>query len=184
MAFKQGELARVLETLLDEGVKFTVIGDTVVQLALGRETLEGDLDLFTYEPSPLLEAGFYRELAARHGWEASTTELGTVKLIVPLSEDYLNVELYENYMDIEIPEEILGKAEPVRVNSVEAPMIPVEAYLVLKARQGVGLDKLAEYVKQLRKTIDVRLVDELAAQYPEDEYETIVSRLRSIGLDI
>ncbi|MEM4013275.1 nucleotidyltransferase, partial [Desulfurococcus sp.] len=80
MAYSIEELAGIMKTLQDEGVKAVIIGDTVVQLALGRRRLEGDVDLFVYEPSPLLEQDYYHELASRHGWEASSTEVGTVKL--------------------------------------------------------------------------------------------------------
>ena len=184
MGYGIDELARVLSILRDEGVKYVIIGNTIVQLRLGLRELEGDLDLFVYEPSPILEAGFYHELAAKYGWEASTTEAGTVKLIIPVSNGYLQVDLYENYMDIEIPDEILEKAEPIKLGNIEAPALPLEAYFVLKSRQGVDLDKLAEYLKKLGKSINTRLIEELAGYYPEDEYEVIMNRLRDIGISV
>ncbi|MEL9908054.1 MAG: nucleotidyltransferase [Desulfurococcus sp.] len=184
MAYSIEELAGIMKTLQDEGVKAVIIGDTVVQLALGRRRLEGDVDLFVYEPSPLLEQDYYHELASRHGWEASSTEVGTVKLVAPLSEDYLEIELYENYMDIEIPDEILEKADVIRMGGVIINVLPVEAYLVLKARQGVDADRLAEYVKQLKNSINIKLVEELIGYYHEEEQETIMNRLRDAGLNI
>lgn len=184
MGFKPSDIARVLEALRSEGVKAVVIGDTIPHLLLGTRELDGDLDLFVYEPSPLVDQDFYRELASRRGWEVSSTEIGTVKLIVPLEDGYLSVELYENYMDLEIPGRILEEAVEVEVDGVRVEMLPLEAYLVLKARQGVDLDKLGEYVRKLGRRVNRKLVKELAGEYPEDEYELILDRLREAGLNI
>ena len=58
-----------------------------------------------------------------------------------------------------------------------------DRYFVLKARQGVDLDKLSRYA-QLLKRIDQKLIRESINCYPRDEQELIAERLRSIGLRI
>lgn len=185
LKYRRGELARVLKSLEEEGVSAVVIGDTSVQLALGQDDLEGDLDLFILNPSPVAEKEFFNQLADKYNWETSTTELGTPSLIVPTSEGHLVIELYENYMDIDIPMEILEDTVEYRIDGSRVKAIKPEYYIVLKARQGVNLDKLKKHVTQLKqKGLNIKLVEYALSLYPEDEKEFIEDRLRSIGLEL
>lgn len=183
MGYGVGEVANALRALREEGVDFVIIGDTTVQLALGMSELDGDIDIFVIEPSPLSEPNFYRELASRRGWEVGASEFGVLQLQIPARNGYLIVDVYENFMDVEIPTEILEKAQEVQINGIRAKVLPPECYLVLKARQGVDLDKLSDTIKRLRKKINVRLVEETISSYPEDEEGLIRSRLEEAGLE-
>lgn len=185
MRYKKQELAEIYRELEAEGVEAVVIGDTVVQLALGLSELEGDIDLFVLSPSPLVEREFYREIAERKSWELAATEIGTPALVVPLSEGLVAVELYENYMDIEIPEDIVEDAQEHRIDGVKLKAIKPEHYVVLKARQGVDLDKLRKHLGELkRRGLNLKLVEWAISLYLEDERETIRERLRGVGLEI
>lgn len=183
MRYKRREVAEVYRELEERGVEAVVIGDTVVQLALGLTELEGDLDLFVLRPSPLVERQFYQDLAEVKGWDITTTEIGTPALVVPLSEGQLVVELYENYMDIDIPEEIIEDAQEHRIDGIKLKAIRPEHYIVLKARQGVDLDKLKRYLSELkRRGLNVKLIEWAVSLYLDDEREVISERLRGIGL--
>lgn len=184
MGYKVEEVAEVLRALQEEGVDFVIIGDTSIQLALGASELEGDIDIFALEPSPLSDPDFYRELASRRGWEIGASEFGVLQLQAPTRSGYLIVDIYENFMDVEIPPEILERAREVQIGGARAKVLPPEYYLVLKARQGVDLDKLRDVIKQLKKKINVKLVEEAISSYPEDEGELIRSRLEEVGLEL
>jgi len=184
--YKLENLLYVYRELVKRGVKAVIIGDTVVQIALGYKKLEGDLDLFVLEPSPIMKRDFYENIAHELGWETSLTEIGTPALIIPLVEGHLVVELYENYMDIEIPSEILESADEMRINSEKIVLIKPEHYLVLKARQGVDISKLKKYISELksRGILNKKLVENTLSLYPEEEQELIVERLGEAGLKL
>uniref|UniRef100_A0A7C2BKZ9 Nucleotidyltransferase n=1 Tax=Thermosphaera aggregans TaxID=54254 RepID=A0A7C2BKZ9_9CREN len=185
MGFSVDSLASVLSQLSKSGVDYVLIGDTVVQLYLGFKTLEGDVDLFALNPSPLGDQEFYSSLAERNGWEVASTELGTPKLICTVKGETVEVELYENFMDVEIPEELLNQSVTITVGSVKARALRPEHYFVLKARQGVDLDKLKRWLKQVEKTgFNKKIVEEAVSYFPGYEEKTIRERLRSIGLTV
>lgn len=183
MTYSVEVLADILRVFIDHGVDFVVIGGTVVELALKRRSFEGDIDLFVVNPSVLVEEELYRSIAEEHNWGYSTTEVGTPRLIARTSSGDVVVELYENFMDIHVPEEILARAKSVKLGGVKFRVLHPEQYFVLKARQGVDLDKLSRYA-QLLKRIDQKLIRESINCYPRDEQELIAERLRSIGLRI
>jgi predicted nucleotidyltransferase len=183
MGYTIDDLAYVLGKLSSYGVRFVVIGDTVVQLALRQKKLSGDVDLFVYEPSPLVEEDFYRGIAEREGWIISSTEIGTPKLVARVNDREIVVELYENFMDIEIPEEILGEARTINLRGVKVRVLKPEHYFVLKARQGVDLDKLENYYKKLG-TLDKKLLSKILEKFPEEERSLIIERLALIGITL
>lgn len=185
MKYSKRDIARVLRELEEEGVDVVVIGDTSIQLALGYEELEGDIDLFTIEPSSIVDKEFYYDIASRRNWDISTTEIGTPVFIIPIREGYLIVELYENYMDIDIPLEILRDIVEYKVDNVKIKTIKPEYYIVLKARQGIDLDKLKKHVDRLKqKSLNPKLIEYALSLYPQEEREYIDERLRSIGIEI
>jgi len=185
LRYTRSDLAKVYGELSGEGVEAVIIGDTCVQLALGHAELEGDLDLFVINPSPIAEKNFYQQLAEKKGWEITTTEIGTPAIIVPLEPGNLVVELYENYMDIDVPIELLEDAQEYKLYGVRVMALKPEYYLVLKARQGVDLDKLKKYVAKLKGSgLNVKLVEYAISLYPKDEQEVIVERLSSVSLEV
>jgi predicted nucleotidyltransferase len=177
------EMARVLGVLIDEGVDFVVIGDTVIQLALRRKKLVGDIDLFALNPSPLAEEEFYMSLAEKYGWGYGVTEIGTPRLVARTGSIEIILEVYENFMDIDIPLEIIEGAGSIKLGDKKIKLIKPEQYLVLKARQGVDLDKLAKYAREL-KSINLKIVYNTVKLYPKEEQNLIIERLKSIGLKL
>ncbi len=183
MGYTINDLAYVLGKLSSHGVKFVVIGDTVIQLALKQKELSGDIDLFVYEPSPLVEEDFYRGVAEEEGWIISSTEIGTPKLVARVNDREIIIELYENFMDIEIPEEILNEARTINLRGVKVRILKPEHYFVLKARQGVDLDKLENYYRKLG-TLDKKLLSKTIGKFPKDERNLIIERLALIGITL
>ncbi len=180
MDYTVSELALVLKEFIDAGVKFVVIGDTVVQLRLGRRVLEGDIDLFVLEPSIISEEDFYVNLAEERNWVYTRTEAGTPRIIAKAGASEIIVELYENVFDIYVPAEFIDEARVVEVGGVKVKSISLEEYFVLKARQGVDLNKLSKYLKQLKK-LDKSLIERALKHMPKEDEKTIVSRLRDVG---
>lgn len=185
MKYKKSKLAEVFNVLNKKNIEAVIIGDTSVQLYLNYSELEGDLDLFTVDFSPISDREKLEEIAIEQGWELTTSEMGLPALVVPLEEGYVVVEFYENYMDIEVPAKLLEDAIEYKIDSTKIKSIRPEYYLVLKARQGTDLDKLEKYINELkRKGLNLKLVEYAASLYPIDDQEVIYERLRGVKLGI
>lgn len=185
LKYTRKELASIFQKLYENGIDGVIIGDTSVQLYLNYSELEGDIDLFTPEFSPLASRDVLEAVAHKYGWELSSSEVGLPALVVPVEQGYLVVEFYENYMDIEVPPQVLENYVEYRINGIRVKAVKPECYLVLKARQGTDLDKLEKYVEKLkRKGLNLKLVELVLSLYPEEEQSLIAERLRGIKLGI
>ncbi len=173
-----------MRRILDYGVKFVVIGDLPVQLELGAKKLEGDIDLFVIEPSVFVEEELYTEMAEKEGWGYGTTELGTPRIIARINEEEVPVEFYENIFDFDIPIEIINTAKRIRIDNVQVKAITIEDYFLLKARQGVDMDKLETYARKLRRRINIGEMKKKLELFPPEERGLITRRLSSIGINI
>lgn len=181
MSYTLRDLAAVLGKLIDYGIDFVIIGDTVIQLALKKKELKGDIDLFVLKPSVIVDEQIFMEIAEREKWHYTTTEAGTPKLIARANDKEIPIELYENIFDIYIPEEIIRSAKAINLRGIKIRIIKPEEYLVLKAKQGVDIDKLSTYIKEL-KHIDRKLLMKTINLVPDEERKAIIHRLREIGL--
>ena len=183
MGYTVDDLAYILGRLIEHGADFVVVGDTVVQLALKKKEFEGDVDIFALEPSPLVEEEFYRSIAEEEGWDMGTTGIGTPKFVAKVGDKDIVIEVYESFMDVEIPLEILNEARSIKLGGYKIKVLRPEQYFVLKARQGVDLDKLAKYYKELKK-LDKKILAKTLEYFPDDEKEIIKERLRDIGVEL
>jgi len=183
MSYPVKALVDGLKKLVDMNVNFVIIGDTVVQLALKKQLLEGDVDLFILEPSIFENEEFYREIAEENGWDYGLTEIGTPRLIAHIHGYDIVYELYENFMDFEIPYEVLNKARSIELHGLTIKVLQPEQYFVLKARQGVDLDKIKHYISEY-KSIDYRVLKETVNAYPREDQEVIIERLRMLNLRV
>ncbi len=181
MGYTLDDLAVIIEKLSIHGIDSVVIGDTVVQLALKKKVLEGDIDLFVLKPSVIVDEGVFIELAEKNNWHYSMTEAGTPRIVARIGDKEIPIEFYENIFDIYIPEEIINNARSINVKGVKIKLIKPEEYIVLKARQGIDLDKLAKYIREL-KGLDKKVILKTLELMPEDEKKTIVNRLRQVGI--
>ena len=175
----------VVRLLLDRGFRFTVIGGTVVELALGSRDLGEDIDVFGEEPSPLFEDE-YRLLAEEMGWVVGQTWIGTPRVVARFEGEEVPVEFYDNLHDFYVPPEMLERAERVRVDGVRVRMVRLEDHIVLKAHAGRGMDmdrlkEIARLVKKGRLSVDRKAILEAASLFGDEE-RVIVRRLREAGL--
>lgn len=180
-----GELAAVVRALLDEGLKFTIIGGTVVEVELGSRDLGDDLDVFAEEPDVLVNEESYREVSERRGWVMGQTWLGTPRILVRVGDIEVPVEFYDNLYDFYVPHSMLEGARRASIGDVRVKMIRLEDHLVLKANAGREKDlerlrEIAKYVKKGKLKIDTKLIREAASEF-EDE-QVILRRLRDSGI--
>lgn len=183
MGFSIRELKSVLEVFINRGVDFIVIGDTVVQLAVGSPSLTGDIDLFVLKPSLIGNEEFFIQIARENNWDIGYTEIGTIKFIAKTTSGDVTVELYENMFDFNIPDEVLNDASSINIEGLRIKVLKPEHYVVLKAKQGVDMDKLKIVIKTL-KNIDYRVVKKTIETLPSDERAIVKGRLKNIGLNI
>ena len=172
--------------LLDRGFRFTVIGGTVVELALGSRDLGPDVDVFAEEPNVLFEEEYHR-VAEELGWSVGQTWLGTPSLIASVEGESFPIEFYDNLFDFNVPPEILERAKAVNVQGVRVRMVSVEDHIVLKANRGLGQDmdrlkELARLAKKGRLKVDPSRLREAASYFPDEK--VILRRLRDAGFPV
>jgi predicted nucleotidyltransferase len=179
------EAARALRMLLDEGFRFTIIGGTIIELALNSNDLGDDIDLFAEKPDILVEEEFYREVAYRRGWSIGQTWLGTPKIFVRINNVEVPVEFYDNLYDFYVPESMLNRALRIEVNGVRVKVLTVEDHIVLKANAGREKDlerlkEIAKYIKRGKLKVDIDKIKGAAEDF--EDYNVIIRRLRDTGI--
>ncbi len=190
MAYTLDDLAWVLSRLQQRGVKFVVIGSTVIDLELRRRSFEDDIDIFALEPSPLVEEDAYREIASGEGWDLSYTALGTPKFVVKVpSGAEVIVEVYENIHDFYVPPEMIETAPTKRIKGVSVRLLRPEDYIVLKAKAARDTDIedlriIKEYVDERRLRIDERILRADLQLLPEEDRRLAESKLRDLGFRV
>ncbi|MEB3773388.1 MAG: nucleotidyltransferase [Desulfurococcales archaeon] len=179
-------VAEVLRVLLDEGFRFTVIGGTVVELALGSRDLGDDVDLFTEEPSVLDEGEFLR-VGEEYGWIVGQTWLGTPRLVARARGEDVPVEFYDNLYDFYVPPEIVEASTRIQLDGVRVRVVSVEDHIVLKANSGRGSDmerlkEIARLYRRGRIRIDRSRLLEAVNLF--DEPHVLLRRLRDAGFKL
>jgi len=179
--------ARAVRALLDEGFRFTVIGGSVVEIALRSRDLGDDIDVFAESPNPVIEEEEYHRVAEERGWVVGQTWLGTPRIVVRAGDAEVPVEFYDNIYDFYVPPEILEGAEKLRVGGVTVRAIRVEDHIVLKANAGRGSDmerlkELARLAKKKRLRLDTDRIRWAASLF--DDEKGILNRLRSAGFPL
>ena len=178
---------KILRTLLDEGIKFTLIGDTIVSLMLGLDNLGNDIDLFVETPSLFERESFYQELAERHSWPYGQTWLGTPKITALIDDEEVEVEFYDNLYDFYVPEAFIRNSKKVNVNGLKIKAIALEEYITLKAYSGrendmKKLSEISALIKNKRIKIDRgRLINDIKEM---EDQRTILGRLRTAGIEV
>ena len=169
-------------------MKFVVVGSTVVELELRRRRFEDDIDLFVFEPSPLVEEDQYLAIAEEEGWQVSYTVLGTPKFVVkmPSGEEAI-VEFYENIHDYYIPLPMLERAGSKKIRGVSVKLLQLEDYVVLKAKAARETDIedlriIKELVDEGKLKMDQRRIRSGLETLPEEDRRIAESKLRDVGL--
>jgi len=151
---KVGEILAKLKERLD----FVIIGDTVVDLSLGRKGTESDVDLFVND-GLLIEEENLISLCNDNGWEMGRTPIDTPRIIANIGEQQLQIDLYENLQDFFVPRVVLDSAVPMKFGNVELPVVRLEDYVLLKLNAFREEDEeelkvLINYVGQGRLKLD------------------------------
>lgn len=126
---KIGEVLHELQNLTD----FVIIGDTIVDIELKRKGTESDVDLFVLGVSVLIEDDKIREFAYERGWDYGKTPIDTPRLLVPINDEQLQIDLYENIQDFFVPKDILDNAIDVKIGGYTFKSVRLEDYILLKA---------------------------------------------------
>ncbi len=189
MSYTVKDMVKVLRELIDEGVEFIIIGDTVIQLEVGKKTLDGDVDLFVISPSPFVEEDFYRALAEKRKWYFSFTDLGTPRIVAHVNGKDIEIELYENIHDFYIPEDIINSARKIKLQGITIRVLHVEDYVLLKARAGSpeDIEKLSKVLKDLEKYrigLNLRILRQHIRFFPKEDQQVIMNRIVKLGIKI
>jgi len=185
MVSKRG-VSEVLRILLDEGFRFTIIGGTVVELALGSKNLGDDVDLFTEEPS-VLEEGEFLRVGEEYGWIVGQTWLGTPRLIARGGGEEVPVEFYDNLYDFYVPPEIIESSVRIQLDGVRVRVVSLEDHIVLKANSGRGSDmerlkEIARLHRRGRIRVDASRILDTVNLF--DEPHVLLRRLRDAGFKL
>ncbi|MFP3201834.1 MAG: nucleotidyltransferase [Sulfolobus sp.] len=126
---KVGEILKELRILTD----FVIIGDTIVDISLGRKGTESDIDLFVIGISVFIDEDKIRDFAFEKGWDFGRTPIDTPRLVANVDDDQLQIDLYENIQDFYVPEEILNNAVEIKLGDEYFRSVRLEDYILLKA---------------------------------------------------
>lgn len=170
--FSSKALSIMISLLRAKGVDGVMIGSTSVELALGRESFEGDIDLLVTSMSILANYEILEELARSHGCILGSTWLGTPSITCFIEGEEVTVDLYENLHDFYIPEEIIESAVTHSIYGVKVRAIKPEDYMVLKAVAGRSEDlealrRIGEMIRNRKLKIDRKLIESRAELFGE-----------------
>ncbi|MCX8184598.1 MAG: nucleotidyltransferase [Sulfolobales archaeon] len=162
--FSKRVLGRIIDTLRKVGVDGVVIGSTSVELATGRESFEGDIDLLVTSMSILASYSVLEEFTREYGCILGSTWLGTPSMTCFIDGEEVTVDFFENLHDFYIPSEVVDEAISYDILGTTVRAIRVEDYVVLKAVAGrdedlEALRKLGNLVKNRKLKLDRRLVE-------------------------
>ncbi len=181
------EAARALRALLDEGFRFTIIGGTVVEVALGSKDLGDDIDLFAEKPDIIMEEDVYRNISYEKGWVIGQTWLGTPRILVRINNVEVPVEFYDNLYDFYVPESMLTRAIRQEIGGVRVKVLSLEDHIVLKANAGRDKDlerlkEIAKHIKRGRLKVNLEKIREAIDDF--DEPSVIIRRLKDSGIPL
>lgn len=189
MEYSLNDLTDLFNILIKElGLNIAIIGSVALYYNIGEKRFNEDLDLFIYKGSILEQEDRLREICYKKGWDFGLTEFGTPKITVRKDEYEIEIEIFENIYDFYIPQEIIERSRDIKIGDLIIKMILPEHYVVLKARTGSSKDieKLSlikDLVNERKLRLDLSIIRETIS-YFEDEEKMIISRLRSVGINI
>jgi len=175
-------------TLAASRIEFVSIGSEVVLLHSGIDykPTAMDVDLFVLNVSPFLEEDLFKEIAEKHGWRVTQTWIGSPSIVIAVDETDINVDLYENILDFYVPREIVDDAARINLKGFRVKVIPLEGYIVLKAKAGRDFDerdlkaiRILEAKGKIR--LDLNRVKKYIKTFPEEDRKYIEHRLSKQG---
>ncbi|EZQ03786.1 MULTISPECIES: nucleotidyltransferase [Acidianus] len=181
------DVGKVLKEI-SELTDFVIIGDTVVDLLLKRKGTESDVDIFPLELSAVAEEDKIRNFSENNGWDYGTTPIDTPRLLVPLGDSQLQVDIYDNIQDFFVPEEILKSAIAMSIGDSEFKVIRLEDYILLKANAYREEDEdelktILHFIGEKKLKIDKNYLYKHTELFEENS-ENIKERLELIGFKL
>ncbi|MEM0091615.1 MAG: nucleotidyltransferase [Saccharolobus sp.] len=179
---KIGEVLYELQNLTD----FVIIGDTIIDITLRRKGTESDVDIFVLGISVLAEDDKIRDFAYERGWDYGRTPIDTPRLVVPIDNDQLQIDLYENIQDFYVPKEILDNAINIKIGKHEFKSVKLEDYILLKANAFREEDEdelktIAYLIGEGKLSIDKKYLKNNINIF-EENASSIKERLTSVGI--
>lgn len=176
-----GEALAKLRKIMD----FVIIGDTVVDLVLKRKGTESDIDIFPIEFNIFTDEEKLRQFAIENNWDYGSTPLDTPRLIVPLEEGQLQIDIYDNIQDFFVPQEVLANAEERKIGKETFKVIRLEDYILLKANayreeDERELKELIKIIGEKNIKIDKTYLKSHIDLF-EENVQSIKQRLEDIG---
>jgi predicted nucleotidyltransferase len=181
--FSGKALGRIIELLRSEGVDGVIIGSTAIDMALKKDSFDGDIDMFLTSLSLLANYGVLEEFARKYGCVLGSTWLGTPNITCFVEGEEVVVDFYENMLDFYVPEEIIEDSLTYEISGTGVKAVRPEDYIVLKAVAGRDEDleairRVKEYIESKKLKIDKKLIESRAKLFGEPQ--TIIRRLSLI----
>ncbi|BBG24561.1 nucleotidyltransferase [Sulfuracidifex tepidarius] len=177
-----GDVLKELSSLTD----FVIIGDTVLDVTLGRKNVESDIDVFLTSISVFTDEDVIDDFSQRHGWDLGKTPIDTPRFLVPIADDQLQIDLYENIQDFFVPPIVIESSTEKKIGDFSAKIILLEDYILLKANAFREEDEreLKEIVKMVgeRKIVINKEILLEHVEHFEENSKSIKERLNSIGI--
>lgn len=177
-----GDILKQLSSLTD----FVIIGDTVLDIAIGRKNIESDIDIFLTSISVFTDEDAIDNFSETHGWDLGKTPIDTPRFLVPIDDDQLQIDLYENIQDFFVPPIVIESSVEKKIGNFNVKMILLEDYLLLKANAFREEDEreLKEIVKMIgeRKILINKDILLEHVEHFEENSKSIRERLNSIGV--
>ncbi len=179
---KVGETLKELNQLTD----FVIIGDTVLDLALGRKGTESDVDVFITSISVFTDEDMISSFSEEHGWELGKTPIDTPRLLIPLEDEQLQIDLYENIQDFFVPPIVVESATETKIGNAKFKLISMEDYLLLKANafrdeDEIELKNIVKLIGERKISINKEVLAE-HVEYFEENSSSIKDRLNGLGI--
>ena len=181
---KVGEILKEIKELTD----FIIIGDTVVDLELGRKGTESDVDLFVLSISVFIDEDRIRDFAYERGWDFGKTPIDTPRLVVGVDDEQLQIDMYENIQDFFVPQGVIDNAIERKIGNEYFKVIRIEDYILLKANafREEDEDELKTIVYLIgngKLEIDKNYLKSHIPLF-EENAKSIEDRLKSVGISV
>jgi len=181
---KVGEVLSEIKQLTD----FVIIGDTILDISLGRKGTESDVDLFVLGLSVFVDEDKIRDFAFDRGWDFGRTPIDTPRIIATVDDDQLQIDMYENIQDFFVPQGIIENATEVKIGKEKFKIIRLEDYILLKtnAFRDEDEDELKTIVYLIgegKLSIDKKYLESHIDLFEENS-KSIRDRLDLVGIKI
>ena len=181
---KVGDVLSEIKQLTD----FVIIGDTILDISLGRKGTESDVDLFLLGLSVFVDEDKIRDFAFDRGWDFGKTPIDTPRIIATVDDDQLQIDMYENIQDFFVPQGIIESATEVRIGKEKFKIIRLEDYILLKtnAFREEDEDELKTIVYLIgegKLSIDKKYLESHIDLF-EENAKSIRDRLNLVGIKI